>query len=211
MWTIRRTAVLIVIAAALVSTGSSAAAPDWTAPQSLGPNEWVVPSIGFAADGTELVAHADWVSQAQSDLKLVISRRRAGGSFTDELTIDDPAGQPGWVDLAVAPNGAAVVAWEAYVDLATYPNPSRRYPAAHRAPDGTWGDPVMLAAPVPSVMDNAVAVAAIAPDGTGAAGAVVEESSGWGEIPPSTKVLVAVPPPTGSWSTPEKLSPYNVS
>jgi hypothetical protein len=167
-------------------------------------------SLGFAADGTELAAHIDLVSQVPPDTRLTFERRRAGGPWTPELVIDDAAGEPGSVTLAVAPGGAAVAAWPEITQPGS-PDSPLRYRAAFRASDGTWGDPVTLAQPLKNASDDAGVAAAIAADGTAAAGAVVDEMSAWGELQDDTNVMVAVRPPGGPWGTAERISPYNVS
>jgi hypothetical protein len=195
--------------AALACAPSAHAGQDWTPPAQL-PSGWVTASLGFATDGTALAAHVDLKSQWPLDTRLTIARRRAGTRWAPELVIDEAGGEPIDVSLAVAPSGAAVAAWQEITAPSSQSSP-RRYRAAFRAPSGAWGKPVTLAQPVVNASTDADVATAIAPDGTAAAGAVVDEASDWGELQADTNVMVAVHPPGGSWGAAKRISPYNVS
>jgi PKD domain len=205
----RLTVAALFVVAALASASAADAAPDWTPPADL-PAGWATASLGFAADGTALAAHVDIVSQSPPNLKLTIERRRAGRTWTPELVIDDPGGEPVDVSLAVAPSGAAVAVWQE-VTAPGSPNSPKRYRAAFRAPAGTWGAPVTFAQQSKKASNDTDIAAAIAPDGTAAAGAVVDEMAHYGEVQDDTNVVVAVRPRGGPWGGTEQLSPANVS
>ena len=111
------------------------------------PGGWAMASLGFAADGPSSPRTSTSLSQVPPDTRLTVERRRAGGAGRDgALRSTAPRASLAKKALAVAPSGAAVAAWYE-LTKPDAPDSPRRYRAAFRASDGTWGEPVTLAEP----------------------------------------------------------------
>src|SRR5262249_10494097 len=98
--------------------------------------------IAFSQGGAATVARVDFVSRTPPiATALHVAQRPAGGAFIDQLTIPSSANAfPEHVDLAVAPNGAAVVVWTELTGL-TGSSPLRFRASYRAAGSSTWEAP----------------------------------------------------------------------
>jgi hypothetical protein len=145
---------------------------------------------------------------------LHVGRMLPGGLYTDQLTIPSVEGAiPAGVQLAVAPNGAAVIAWLELTgpNLETSPY---RYRAAYRpAGSSTWEAPFTLA--VDTERNKAVSTSllpVISANGTAAVGVLHYASElGTFEGQPVARLDVAVHPAGGGWTPAVRLTGAKVS
>lgn len=197
------------------------AAPGWTTPEPLPFDVIYEPTVRYADGGVEFEAHLEVEGTADDvHTQLVVTRRAVGQAAVEELRIvSTPTAVPTGMRLAVAPNGAAVLAFSERTSNDLSPLPPLRWRAAYRTADGTWEAPVTLftdlSAAQPSDLDEEVPHCAIAPDGTAVAGAVHLEADDLpSEDPPGQvdgRFDLAVRPAGGAWQASQRLSPANAS
>jgi hypothetical protein len=197
------------------------AAPGWTTPEPLPLGVLYEPTVRYADGGVQFEAHLE-VEGTVDDIhtQLVVTRHAVGQVEVEELRIvSTPTAVPAGMRLAVAPNGAAVLAFAERTNNDLSPLPPMRWRAAYRTADGTWETPVTLftdlSAAQPSDLDEEVPHCAIAPDGTAVAGAVHLEANDLpSEDPPGQadgRLDLAVRPAGGAWQAAQRLSPENES
>jgi hypothetical protein len=202
-----------VVTAALIGTAALApatalAAPDWTPSQqvltSTGP--FAGASLGFADGGQALATQLEvfGLPPAALQTRIRVLHRATGAAWTPELTIDSTATAiPGTTpELAVAPNGAAVIAWQELTGPAIG-GPSRTR-AAYRAPAGSWEAPVTMATVAGGATTNLVV--AIAPNGTAAV--LLEHPD---PADSANQQVDAITHGPGGWSSVQRLSPAGQS
>jgi len=137
-----------------------------------------------------------------------------GGSYSEQLTIpSSEAGTPAGVQIAVAPDGAAVATWPELIgDTLTVPD---RYRAAYRPAGGSaWEAPVTIA--TDAAVEKGISPSltpAISANGTAAVG-VQHFAQGESTGPhkrPNYRIDVAVHPAGASWQPAARLSPVGKS
>jgi len=214
----------IATAAMLVLPAGANAAPGW------------VPATNFALPGSDVVegsptvmdeiAYQDGGIVNEAFLQVVstpslhtavhVGVRPPGGTYADQLVI--PSGEngiPAGVALAVAPNGAAVVAWPELTGANLETSPFR-YRAAYRpAGSATWEEPFTIATDTARNKELAppALVAVIGANGTAAIGVkhVASGEEGAGKSEPLYRMDVAVHPAAGAWVAAFRLTPPKVS
>jgi hypothetical protein len=165
--------------------------------------------IRYQDGGIATEAFLQIVSTSPLATELHVGLLAPGGSYADQLAIASTAGAiPASVEIAVAPDGAAVAGWSELTgpDAETAPY---RYRATYRpAGSGTWEAPVTIA--TEAVRESGVApgvVPAISADGTAAVGVEYDaDEAGKGESEPTARIDVAVRSTGGAWST-QRISP----
>ncbi len=217
---IRYFAFLLLLASSWVAPPVSAA-PAWT-PHFVIPTDGVSqPSFGFADGGVEFAARvivAMPIDIHNASTQLIVSRKPPGGPSVDELVIGSTTSAvPSSVSIAVAPSGAAVVAFAEGTTNDFSPAPPVRWRAVYRSPSGAWEAPVTLFSdPIATPSDvETNLLCAIAPDGTAVAGAAhVEPDDSPSEPPPGQpdgQLDLAIHPASGAWQSSQRLSVHNES
>jgi hypothetical protein len=172
-------------AALLVAPAAASAAPDWVAPTGTGLTSplGLAPHVGIAGDGTRTRARIEVESVTPPHTHVVVDALAVGAAGREELRVSStPAALPIEVDLAVAPSGAAVVAW-----LESTPGTdATRVRAAYRpAGASTWEAPHQVAAYAGEGPTGLTTIeAAISADGTAAVGVNGLEADGVPEPAP---------------------------
>lgn len=209
---------LLVLAALGAGAPAALADPDFlpAADYPLGLTLGSAPPVAFSDGGQATGAWIE-VVQISPPIRTVlhVASRPVGGVFSDELTLPStPTAVPADVKLAVAPNGAAVVAWqELTADAGTPPS---RYLAAYRpAGSHSWEAPTTLFSDgsTSSQVYPEVFVA-IGTDGSAAAGVSHIEPNTFSEPAPKqvdARIDVAVRPPAGAWGPVARVSPVDQS
>jgi hypothetical protein len=137
-----------------------------------------------------------------------------GGTYSEQLTIPSTeAGTPAGVQIAVAPDGAAVATWPELIgDTVAVPD---RYRAAYRpAGSSAWEAPVTIA--TDTVVEKGISdllTPAISANGTAAVGVqhfAPGESTGLHKRP-NYRIDVAVHPAGASWQPAARISPVGKS
>jgi hypothetical protein len=196
---LRRAALLAAAGAALAAPAAASAAPGFTSPSTL--DGFINHRIGFA-NGEETGTHFELVSKSPVKSRVVVTTRRAGGSFSEQLVVPTAGGRlPVASRIAVAPNGAAALVWDEVG--ASAPN-ATRYRAAYRTPSGTWEAPVTIASDPGSA--TADPVVAIGPNGTAVAAISHAEADSPGELKSDSRIDAIVHGPSGGWDAPTRLS-----
>jgi hypothetical protein len=197
---LRRAALLATAAAALAAPAAASAAPDFT-PATTSEGS-IGARFGFA-NGEETRAHFEILSKSPVDTRLVVTTRRPGGSVSEQLVVPRTgAFLPENPSIAVAPSGAAALAWKE-IDVNNPSHPTRAR-VAYRTPAGTWEAPITLASdPGSGVDDPAVA---IGPNGTAVAVVSHDEADSPGEKITDARVDASVHGPSGGWDAPTRLS-----
>lgn len=203
----------------LIAPASAAAAPGWVAPIDFplpaddigvgglpGPDEVLYQDGGIA---TETFVQVESISPLQTTLHA--GMLAPGGAYAEQLTLPSGGGAfPLEPRLAVAPDGAAVLAWIELLGEKLEGSPLR-YRAAYRPAGGdSWEAPFTIATDeeVEKGVSPALTVA-IAGDGAAAVGVqhfAAGESTGVHKQP-NDRIDVAVKPAGGTWQTPLRLSP----
>ncbi len=216
----RRPAILPLALLALLLVAPAASAGEWVEP-----HNFPVPSsdyyegsptedqIRYQNGGTATEAFLQINSLAPLATTLHVGTMPPGGGYADQLTIASTEGAiPAGVEIAVAPNGAAVAGWPELTGPSPTTSPYRFRAAFRPAGAGTWEAPVTLA--TEAARETALApeiVPAISANGTAAVGVQynADEADG-AEHEPTMRVDVAVRSSAGKWST-ERLSPKEES
>ncbi len=218
----RRLVSLLALALGVLTPARGLAAPSWTEPAPLAFYMGIEPVSTFADGGVEFTARIAFDGVVDPDnvvTRLVVSRRAPGGPEVEELVIPStPTAVPAEVALAVAPNGAAVIAFGERTSNDFSPLPPVRWRAVYRDASGTWEAPSTIVAdidtPPPSQISDRV-LCAIAPDGTAVAGAShLELDDSPSEPAPGqtdARIDMAVRPAGGSWQPSQRLTAANVS
>jgi len=218
-----RRALLVVALALLALPAAAPAAPAW-----LSPFNFPVPasdtSIGGAQGEDQILYQSGGIAteaflQINSYPPLVTTLHVGvvppGGAYSEQLTVPTgPGSIPAAVQIAVAPDGAAVAAW---IEL-TGPNPETspyRFRAAYRpAGSAAWEAPVTIAEDTKRESEiNEYVTPAISAGGTAAVGItrLAEGESTGTNKRPNAKIEVALRPAGGSWQAPSRLSPVAIS
>ncbi len=201
----------------LLAPPAAGAAPEWVAPVDFpvpgsdrlqatpGADQVVYQSGGIA---NEAFLQIETLSPLETMLH--IGTMSPGGGYSDQLAIPSGEGAiPASVQIAVAPDGAAVAAWSELTgsNLTTSPY---RYRAAYRpAGAGTWEAPFTIAAD--SERQEGLSqylTPAIGSGGTAAVGVqhLASGEQGKQEGEPVYRLDVAVHPPSGAWTV-QRISP----
>lgn len=142
------------------------------------------PQIAVAGDGTAVLA---WRRDTGGDSTVIeVTERGISGLWTPPRTRSDPGLRSKRPRLAVAPNGAAVLAWEQTVEDRVI------VVAVTRTSDGRWSEPRALSAGPEDAHEPDVAIGP-----TGAATTVWIEEAGDGAA-----VMATARPESGQWSPP---------
>ncbi|HEV7732032.1 MAG TPA: PKD domain-containing protein [Candidatus Binatia bacterium] len=211
---------LLILVLALLST-NALAAPGWSDPSPLPFDHTLEPAVAFADGPVLFEAHLE-VEGTVNDIhtRLIVTRHGLGEAEVEELRIEStPTAVPAGVRMAVAPNGAAVIAFGERTSNDLDPLPPLRWRAAYRSADGTWEAPVTLftdlVAVDPGQLPEETPHCSIAPDGTAVAGAShVEPDDEPSEPAPGqtdVRIDLVLHPAGGAWQAPQRLSPENDS
>ena len=203
----------------LAAPASAGAAPGWVAPidfpvpaQAIGVGGVPGPDQVLYQDGgiaTEAFLQVQSISPLQTTLHA--GTLAPGGAYAEQLTLPSGGGAfPLEPKLAVAPDGAAVLAWGELLGENLESSPLR-YRAAYRpAGSDSWEAPFTLATDGEVEKGfNPSLVVAIAADGAAAVGVqhfAAGESTGHNKRP-NYRIDVAGRPAGGSWQPPARLSP----
>jgi hypothetical protein len=205
---------------ALLLSASAASAAEWVAPVN-----FPVPSadfnggspgedqIAYQNGGTATEAFIQVLSGAPLETVLHIGTLPPGGSYADQLTIASIENAiPTAVEIAVAPNGAAVAGWMELTGPDAESSPYRFRVAYRPVGSGSWETPTTIATEAnrESTIDPAIRVA-ISANGTAAVGAQYnadEQGASWSEA--TSRIDVAVRSAAGVWST-KRISPTHIS
>ncbi len=215
-----RRAFVIACLALLSLPAAASAAPEWV-PASNFPVPAAAASIGGAQAQT-LVRYQDGgiatlafvqVASISPTLQttLHIGTLAPGGSYSDQLAIPSSEGAiPVGVQIAVAPDGAAVAAWPELTGSNPATSPLR-YRAAYRpAASSTWEAPFTIATDTTHEKEISPELTpAISANGTASVGVqhfASGESTGSNKRP-NYRIDVTIHPPGGSWQAPVRLSP----
>lgn len=200
--------VLALCAAWTAQLSPALAAPGWTAPAN-----YPVPAnaaastvhIGYASGGIATVAYLEIVSTSPVQTVLHVGVIPPGGSYQEQLRIPSTSTLlPADVNLAEAPDGAAVVQWASLQGSVTSPY---TYFASYRpAGSGSWESPTTLFTDSTTVSGiNEYLAPAISTDGTAAAG--IDHVDPTMAPPGGYRVDVAVHPAGGVWGATTHISP----
>jgi hypothetical protein len=178
MWKGRQALAIAITLAGPWWMGFAEAAPNWTTPV-------VLPAIApgllaqsaYADGAVEFSARVEVAMPVDLDnvsTRLVVSRQAPGAAAVDELVIESTTtALPLGGVIAVAPNGAVVVAFPEGISNDFNPPAPLRWRAVYRNANGTWEEPATLFTdliPTPNGTSTN-ALCAIAPDGSAVAGA----------------------------------------
>jgi hypothetical protein len=218
-----RRAVLTVVLGLLLLPATASAAPDWAAPFNFpvppsdisiggvqGQDQILYQNGGIA---TEAFVQIQSVSPLQ--ITMHVGTLAPGGSYTDQLTIaSSTEAVPFGVQIAVAPNGAAVATWTEVTGSDLEKSPLSFRAAYRPAGSGTWEAPFTIATETERQKELSPTITpAISANGTAAVGIqrfANGESTGTNKRP-NYRIDVAVHPAGGSWQAPERLSPVAIS
>ena len=215
----RRVLFVLALVTCCVPRGATAA-PDWTTPIVL--PFTTAPVSGFADGGVEFAVRTDVTMPIDFDnvtTTLVVSRRSPGSDWVDEISIaSTPSAVPLGGAIAVAPNGAVVVAFSEGSGNDFSPTyPPFRWRAMYRSATGTWESPSTLFTDLvgtPASL-SVSALCAIAPDGTAVAGAQRFEPNDQPSEPApgqtDRQLDMAIRPVGGLWQASQQLSAHNQS
>lgn len=211
---------LLILVLALVST-NALAAPGWTDPSPLPFDSTLEPAVAFADGPVLFEAHLEAEGTADDvHTRLIVTRQALGEAQVEDLRIEStPTAVPAAVRLAVAPNGAAVIAFAERTSNDLTPLPPLRWRAAYRSADGTWEAPVTLFTDLDAIavgqLPDETPHCAIAPDGTAVAGAVHleidDEPSEPAPAQTDARIDLVLRPAGGTWQAPQRLSAENQS
>jgi hypothetical protein len=181
------------------------ASPGWSAPLS-----YPLPSgapasltqIGYQQGGTATVAYLEVDSSSPPQTVLHVGVISPGGEYHEQLKVTtDSTSFPGKPELTVAPNGAAVLAWEA--GYTSNPNNAYAYMASYRpAGSSAWETPTTIVPGSATLGGSPQVVPAISSDGTAAVGVVHLDPSSTSNY----RIDVATHPASGSWGTATEIS-----
>jgi hypothetical protein len=211
---------LLAIVLATLPTAAFAA-PGWTEPTPIDFFGNIPPAVGFADGAVEFVAHVEAEGTADDvQSRLIVTRRGPGETeATEELRITSTTtAVPAAVTMAVAPSGAAVIAFAERTSNDLSPLPPLRWRAAYRTAEGVWETPTTLftdlEAIAPGVIPDETPHCAIAPDGTAVAGASHLEVDDPSEPAPGqtdSRLDLSLRPAGGTWQLPQRISGINDS
>jgi hypothetical protein len=218
----RRAALPLALLAFLLAPPVASAAPEWTAPVNFPlpagsrigeePNPEV--QIAYQSGGIANEAFLQVESASPPQTTLHVGTMAPGGSYSDQFTLASAEGAiPVSAQIAVAPDGAAVLAWAELTgsNLETAPY---RYRAAYRpAGSATWEAPFTIAVDGERQTGFAAYLTpAIAADGTAAVGVqhIASGVKGAGQSERLYRLDVAVRAPGGAWTT-QRISPVDES
>jgi hypothetical protein len=197
---LRRAALLAAVGATFAAPAVASAAPDFT-PATTSDNH-ISQRVAFG-NGEETAVHYELLSQSPVDTRVVVTTRRAGATPTEQLVIPSSGDfLPSTPQIAVAPNGAAALAWQE-VNVKDPANPTR-YRAAYRTPAGVWEAPVTIASDPGLPTENGVV--AIGNDGTAVVVFSHAEADSPGEKVHDNRIDASVHGPSGGWDGPTLLS-----
>lgn len=218
-----RRVVLSIVVGLLSLPATASAAPGWVAPLN-----FPVPSTDLSIGGlqgqdqvlyqnggiaTEAFLQVESISPVQTTLH--VGTLAPGGSYSDQLTIASSEDSiPLSVQIAVAPNGAAVATWAEVAGSNVETSPLRYLAAYRPAGASTWEAPFTLATDSERGKEiSEVLTPAIGTDGTAAVGVqhIASGEKGAEEGEPLYRIDVAVHHPGASWQTPTRLSAAGVS
>jgi hypothetical protein len=194
----------LVAGAAFGLAPAASASPGWTAPSPFPTplGETITQAAtGFATGGTATVAFIETGSGAPV---LHVGTVAPGAGYAEQLSLGGSGGAaPVSLSLAVAGDGAAVLAWE----LAGTGAPTRYEVAFRPSGDAGWSAPVTLALDAAGTPVSAPArlVTAIAPDGTAAAAVEHPDPSSGGQ-----RIDAVVISPAGAAGPPSQLGSAGV-
>jgi hypothetical protein len=218
-----RRALLTVVLGLLLLPGTASAAPDWTAPFNVpvpptdisiggiqGQDQILYQNGGIA---TEAFLQVESITPVQTTLH--VGTLAPGGSYSDQLTINSSAeAVPVGVQIALAPNGAAVATWPEVTGPNLETSPLRLRAAYRPAGSATWEAPFTIATETEREKNfSPTLTPAISANGTAAVGIqrfANGESTGTHKRS-NYRIDVAVRPAGGSWQAPERLSPVAIS
>jgi len=219
-----RRAALTVVFGLLLLPGTARAAPAWVAPFNFpvpasdtsvgglqGQDQILYQNGGIATEA--FVQVVSYPTPLQTVLH--IGTMAPGGSYADQLTIaSSEEAIPLGVQIAVAPNGAAVATWTELAGSNLEKSPERFRAAYRPAGSATWEAPFTLATETEREKGfSPTLTPAISANGTAAVGiqrfANGESTGTHGR--PNYRVDVAVHPVGGSWQAPERLSSVGIS
>ncbi len=212
---------LLAIVLATLPTAAFAA-PGWTEPTVIDFLGDIPPTVGFADGAVEFVAHIEAEGTAEDvQTRLIVTRRGPGEAQpTEELRITSTTtAVPADVRMAVAPSGAAVIAFAERTSNDLTPLPPLRWRAVYRTADGVWEDPVTLFTDVETLglgmLPDEGLHCAIAPDGTAVAGAshieIDDEPSEPPPGQPDSRIDLSVRPAGGTWEPAQRITSANTS
>lgn len=218
----RRLVPLLALAITVSTPWRGVAAPTWTEPAPIAFYAGIEPTVAFADGGVEYTARIALDGAYDPDnvvTRLVVSRRVPGQPEVEDLVIaSTPTAVPADLAFAVAPNGAAVLAFGERTSSDFSPLPPVRWRAAYRDASGTWEAPstlfVDIDTPTPGMISERV-LCAIAPDGTAVAGASHLELDDTPSEPApgqtDARLDMALHPAGGAWQPSQRLTATNVS
>jgi hypothetical protein len=220
----RRAALTTVVFGLLLAPGTASAAPAWVTPFNFpvpasdtsvgglqGQDQILYQSGGVATEA--FIQIVSYPTPLQTVLH--IGTMAPGGSYSDQLTIaSSEEAIPVGVQIAVAPNGAAVASWTELAGSSIEKSPLRFRAAYRPAGSATWEAPFTIATETERESGfSPTLTPAISASGTAAVGIqrfANGESTGTHKRP-NYRVDVAVHPVGGSWHAPERLSPERIS
>ncbi len=207
---ISRALVAAAAALALLAVPSVAsAAPDWTPAVSFPDQAFV--SHGYAG-GKETRAHLEVVTRSPVNTRIVVSTSRPGEPRQTELEVPTTsAGFPFRTEIAVAPGGEAVLAWQE-IDPKGDGNTPSRFHVRYRSASGEWEpEKVVLTDDATDDRTGPTVRPVIGADGTAVVAINHHEKDDAGETVPDQRADVVVHPAGGSWEAPFRLSAANRS
>lgn len=216
---IRRVALLLALVLALGCAWAPTvgATPDWAPATTVALPANAYPGIfeiGYQTGGIATEAYLEVPSLKPLSTVLHIGAQSPGGGYVDQLVLaSTESAIPTNVQLAVAPDGAAVATWSEITgpELETSP---LRYRAAYRpAGSSTWEAPFTIATDTERPKEvNSNLSPAIGPNGTATVGVqhIASGETGGFQKQFNYRLDVAVHPAGGTWST-QRISPTDQS
>jgi hypothetical protein len=179
----------VVMAAALAAPASAAAAPAWLGSSTLFKGSRAeAPQVAMTPSGD---ATAVWVGAEQGEPVIEASERPAGGAWSAPQTLSDPLADSEEPDLAVDPEGDAIVLWQSSRE-ASQP----AIESSFRAAGGSWSGSQKISRP-----DTSDYAPSVGFDSHGNAVAIWESIDGT-EYP----IESATRPRNGGWSAVANVS-----